>query len=756
MLQQIRQSRLDDIFLELGKRPTRGVYFTRISGYNSEVHDFLVRYYETARLSGVVLEGLPNPDNNNLGYYNEIMGMNFQLSPGFIDSSLRKWLPRMSPAQRSNVAGAIYDILINLKRSGKNDNMLKNAYIKFMCWLYYKFERIIHQLGAEKLPKILYEGNLGIYQLLLLQVLCSAGCDIVLLEYQGDGDYQKVDPSSERSSLFSLPDAQPFPAGFSLKKLRQQMQEAANNERLYGPKPKYDPCTNAWCSGDVFADLRKSAPERGEDPRFYYNAFIRIQGVEDRLSYPMTLYQLQQDLKAAKRNLVIVSNQIPAPTPEEINGIRRKTCPNLTQLIQELSVNVRHPSSQELQRIMMRAFVDLMLEEGKKDGGNLNRLTNRAVYLLCWLKRYQLVLFPRWNPPESAAFFYFGACQNANEALFLRYLARLPVDVVLFVPNREANSCVEDRLLYTVNYEQSLNLAEYPDENSNLQVSTAAHQAERDLDTLLYQDSGIYRNQQYGKANSITLHTMYEEIAILWKEEVTVRPGFATSQEVVSIPVLYAKVSGVKDGRVQDYWSSINQLVTSDTFVIQTIPHITSATQNPIRSYAPEFLRNGKLQKGKIKAHRAYPYGFLRESMQDHLLDKIQALIDQKTIKGTFENGTEYTIVSVALNLEKEVLRMVQSFDFTKKNPKLIYIITAETQLSLEDTIYAAFLNLVGFDVLFFVPTGYQSVERFYQRNLPEEHQIGEYIYDLRSPTFSAGPSQPRQSWRDIFFRRGR
>ena len=54
--------------------------------------------------------------------------------------------------------------------------------------------------------------------------------------------------------------------------------------------------------------------------------------------------------------------------------------------------------------------------------------------------------------------------------------------------------------------------------------------------------------------------------------------------------------------------------------------------------------------------------------------------------------------------------------------------------ISQEDAIVAAFLNLIGFDVVFLVPTGYQSVERYYQRPVMEEHQIGEYVYDMRVP----------------------
>ena len=52
--------------------------------------------------------------------------------------------------------------------------------------------------------------------------------------------------------------------------------------------------------------------------------------------------------------------------------------------------------------------------------------------------------------------------------------------------------------------------------------------------------------------------------------------------------------------------------------------------------------------------------------------------------------------------------------------------------ISLEDSILTAFLSLVGFDVLFFVPTGYQCIEQHFTRPLAEQGQIGDYLYDLR------------------------
>ena len=194
--------------------------------------------------------------------------------------------------------------------------------------------------------------------------------------------------------------------------------------------------------------------------------------------------------------------------------------------------------------------------------------------------------------------------------------------------------------------------------------------------------------------------------------------------------------------------------MTPETVVVDKVPNILSTDANPIKEYATEFFKNGRLHRDKIKKSRAYRYGFLRDEMQDYILDKLEFLIAQKYIKGTFENGTEYTIVSVALNLPKEVTRLLQAFDFTKKNPKLLYINTSDELISLEDTIYLTFLHLLGFDVALFVPTGY-NMEKYFNLKLMEEHQLGDYIYDIQIPDWESIPLSLHTSWRDRLFRHG-
>ncbi len=757
MFNHIHIKDLEDYFVELHARKEKGGYFYRINGYSDNIARFIKKYYETARKSGVVIEGkIQNPDQKNLAYYQEIMGLDFRLDMSFILQSLQKWLPRMNEYQRNVVGKSIYNSLLEMRMAGKTENMLKNAYIKYMCWLYYKFERIINQLGNNCVPKILYEGEISHYELMLISILSNAGCDVILLQYKGDQAYLKEDKESKLSEVYDLESQIGFPQNYSLKAVRAEMQEEFNNQLLYGTLPKHINCTNAWIKGKGLDDFLEPVLTRGNDENLYYNCFCRINGVEDKLTYANELYQFHQALVSGKRKVVVVNGEIPSVTPEEVSQIKRNNYTKQDQMIRDLSNNIRYTYNVELQRALNKAFVDVILEVGKDAGCTLNKLINKAVYILCWLNRYQVQLFSNWKLPEISCFIHMGACKNDNEVLFLKFLSKLPVDVLILNPNLNEKCILNDRFLYEINHTESLAMTEFPLQNTQVRIGTAAFHAERELDTLMYHESGIYRNQQYSKANSICLQTMYEEIRILWDQELKYRPNFSVTNGVVSIPVIFSKICGVKDGMVQNYWNSIRELLTEDTLVIKKCPFVDSLDANSIKSLATEFYRNGRIQKEKIKHHPKFLYGYLREDVQDMILEKLQILIDQRTIKGTHENGTEYTIVSTILNLPKEILRMMQKFDFTKKNPKIVYISTTEKTISLEDSIIMAFLNLMGFDILFFVPTGYQTIEKYFNSIIMEEHQIGEYKYELTVPNLEeVSLNNTRLSWREKFLRRG-
>lgn len=898
---------LDDFFVPLSGRSEKGIYFYRFNKTSDKIDEFIYKYYNAARKSGVVIDGkIGNPTESNLSYYQEIMGMDFQMSMGFISDSLKKWLPRMRAIQRENIAGAIYDVLDGLRRSGKNENMLKNAYIKFMCWLYYKFEGVVEQMNGENIPKIFFVGDIVGYEFMLINILADAGCDVVFVQLHGDVSYLKVDENLERSFEYVGENGaaeqnmvREFAADFSIKSMLENHDFKAQRENGQGtvssqaeiqrvkshgtggsqvdvqniqrqesgipqaegkstkslqnkkslnikvqsteadninsmadrggsqPKMSYKVstrnCTNVWIEGNGLDDFLQPAGVRkdrfrklyenerrtekvnnvdnaqnlhirnaekvnnvenvqnlhnirniennlgngmfsadnaqgygADKDKIFLNCYVRINGVWDKLTYENELYQFYLSLKAMKRNVVVISELIPKPDVDEIAKIRRGNYRDVFQLVKGLELNINFTENPIVSEFLINSFEETVYGEADRlgTGANINKILNKAVYLLCFINRYQTQFFKNFSYDNIPCFIYMGGCNDENEAMFMHFLARTPIDVLILCPNRAERCRLEDNILYDINYEEQLAIDKFPIQNSWLHIGTAAYHAERELDTLMYNDDTIFRDKQYDKARTVSLQTMDREIKILWETEIKYRPGFSTVDGFVNIPVIFSKFSGVKDGNVREYMIMLKKLMTPETVVVDKVPNILSTDANPIKEYATEFFKNGRLHRDKIKKSRAYRYGFLRDEMQDYILDKLEFLIAQKYIKGTFENGTEYTIVSVALNLPKEVTRLLQAFDFTKKNPKLLYINTSDELISLEDTIYLTFLHLLGFDVALFVPTGY-NMEKYFNLKLMEEHQLGDYIYDIQIPDWESIPLSLHTSWRDRLFRHG-
>ncbi len=726
-------SKVSDFFLNLSEREEKGVFFYRVSGYNSGIHAFIRKYYEACMISGAIVEGgIPNPDQKNLAYYNEMMGMEFNMNPNFILKSINKWLPRLNPNQKKNISDSIYNLLLSLQKSGKNVNMLKNIYIKFMCWLYYKFERVLQKLGSDTIPKLLIEGDISNYALMLVSVISNAGCDVVLLLYKGDSAYLKIDPKSEYSNNLLAKDMKPFPENFSLKMIQADIRQEKIGERLYGKKPEFANCTNTWTFKCDLTDVSKPSTERGYEPNLFYNCYLRVRGVDNKANYLTELLNMKKAVETAGRKIVIIDEQIPNPTPAEISSVRKKNYANLEQMYIDLSSNFVFSSNLELQKWFIRSFIDVLIEESKKDDMNINKLTNKAIYLVSWFKRYMNQLFQGWNFPAIACFVHMGPCKNENEVLFLRFLSKLPTDVVILVPNLADICCSNsDSLLIEKRYSESLDIKEFPKHFSDVKVATYAYSAEKELDSVL---TTSFDEEKCRRANTVTLSTTYGEILSLWNSELQERPNFSILGDTANISVLFTKISGVKDRNIQEYWNYARNFVNDTTFLITEAPFIRSTMMNPIKVSATSFLRAGQLLREKIKTHHGYRYGILKDEIQEYIFDKIQLMLNERIIKGTFQNGTEYNVISTALNMPRDVLRLIQQFEFMKKNPKIVYVSAGEKIPSQEDAIMTAFLSYMGFDIIFFVPTGYQAVENYFSKNIVDEHPVGDFIYDMKVP----------------------
>lgn len=805
MPEQATLNRLDDFALPLSRRPVPAACMVRVCAWSASVEEGVWRYHEMARQWGVIIEeGIPNPDEGQVGYMTQALGTDFEPTAAFAEAALTRWMPRMSDANRRAFCEALARQYDALRRRGKPEGVLKNLYTKLMCWLYYRFERLMPLLGRDDAPKLLYVGQaVTAHELTMLAMLRDMGVDALLVLTGGDGAYLRVDPDSRWSQLYAEAGMGPFPEGFNLKSLRKAhrpapagtpvrpegavsprrppeqttpLRQGSADRPVTAPQasrpepsvtpprtapvraenyfraPAYDLCTNAWMTEPDYGQLLTPPASRGDDPKLLYNGFIRLRGVRDRLDYLNNLHRLYRQLVDAGRTVAAVDGPLPKAEPEELNAVRRRSrYASAEEMIVDLAGNLPADAPEALQRLMQRAFTQAV-RLAEKDAPNPNRLLATAVVLLCRIRRYHGQLFKGWQPGQVPVFILMGGCADADDALYVRWLARMPVDVLLPAPNLERPCALADETLLELTGEESLDAAKFPQDDATLRLSTMAAHAEKDLDALLYADSGLYRNRQFVRANAVTLRTTYDELFILWEQELRYRPGFSADGDGVTMPVLFAKVSGVEGGRLPAYWQRVRQLAGGDAMFVRQLP--MPLESGAYQALALKALKNGRIDRRVLRQDRRYPFALLREELQDHLFDKLQLMLDRRLIEGTFVNGAEYTVLATALGMGKDLLRRLQAFDFTRRSPKVVCVDAKEGGATLQDAILLTLLNLVGFDVALFAPTGYRTIERFLTDNLPVEHQIGEYIYDLTPPELDAMPQAKPSGWLDRLFRR--
>ena len=90
--------------------------------------------------------------------------------------------------------------------------------------------------------------------------------------------------------------------------------------------------------------------------------------------------------KSAEKDLLRFKDRIPIPTVDEIAKVPCHQYARTEQMIMDIS---RHIKDRDIpwQRKMQDAFTDVVRKESRNV--NLNRLTNEAVYVVCWIMRYQ-------------------------------------------------------------------------------------------------------------------------------------------------------------------------------------------------------------------------------------------------------------------------------------------------------------------------------------------------------------------------------
>lgn len=733
-----------DYFKVMNSREKKGVFFCRYIGYDEEKIIFYRQYQVATQKKGIYIkQTIQNPTENEVHYFFQtIGGDSFSLEPAYIAQAVEKWFKNVKQAQKQSFCSALLFVLEGLLKQGSNLNILKNAFVKYMCWSRYKFEGILNSLGENEVPKLLYEGDISKSELYMLSILSRAGCDVLYLHFLNEDSYFKIDTASKLSQpVYGKKRGIP-PTHFTaidLKSLEQAKEMKKQQEAV-----KDALILNTWVHNSIFEEVFKNNSQRGAlAGSKLYTLFGRYIGIDTIDEYKNRLFQLKKDLEQSHRPFVMIEGKMGNPSIEEVQKLPKIIYSDKKSLIDTSTASIHIAQDTILNAMVQKAFYDAMEAETQS---SLSQLYNYGVKLLCWLNRYGTVLFHQFEQGVLPVFLYYGVC-SVSEAEFLVLLSNMPVDVIYICPDKTCEEIFcklgkRDKAIVEV-LPATQAVFPFPQKEIKVRVATAAYTAQRELDTMLYSGTGLFRHRQFVRSTPVTLKTTYEEIELLWKEHAKYRPNFEAENGRVIVPTIFAKICGIKDGNIAAYYKTIENLLTEKTILIKKIPYITNETINSIKPHVHKFIANQEILPDIIKKHKEYQYDYLSEDIQDYILEKMQQMIDLNWIKAD-TLGVEFVILSTILNLDKPTLQLIQQFDFTAEIPKVVIIDTDEAMFSLEDCIYLLFLNLVGFDIAIFTPTGYRNIEKYVSRQAYEEYQIGSYFYNLHLPQFRLqAPNNP-------------
>lgn len=702
--------------------------FTRYVGYDDSdnFRGFLIDQYVGVQKNGLFFkEKLPAATTDDISKAAQYTAASFD-SAADIKRALDMWLsaeniPADGAAIAEVMAQAVADCGVNKK----------NTYFVMLCWL-------MKYLG--KRPNaVLFVGSATLKELYFLYMLHAAGVRVTLVSYGLDKDFEKL---PYKSKIYIKDGKQKAPIQIDFEKIDLSKEAKLSEMRAAASHVSGLVKRINTSAAGIFEDVIKDRKSRviqsggvysedGEIP-VYCAALV---GYEDETVYTNMLVKFKESFAGLKKQLIFIEKTLENPNAEEVRALGTVPRTSTADMIDALAMLIDLKGDKTRTALAQKALRELLSE---LNTGNQTVVFNYGNKFITWLYRCTQARKYSVQYEDIPVVLYYGDISQ-SEVYFLNFIMQCGFDVVYISPNKINLKTVVDKnlngLMQIFELPQTKESGTYPTKAIKTKVATVAYNAERDLDTMLYGgDTGIYRSFQFPNSQSVTLKTTFEEISILWKQEARFRTGFTTSGNLVSVPNIFAKISGVEDGNMNAYWDDVRDMLTPETILIIKKPNPAENASEDLSAYR-QFYRNGEIDTEKLKASTMNKYSYLPDRIQDMLFYKLQETVSSNFIK---LQGDELmcSVLHFGMNLGKDFLQLVQRFDFTKTIPKLIYIDAIEDTFTLSECIQTVMCNLIGFDVLIYTPTGYKNIETFVSVDAFEEHIMNQFVYQTEVPKF--------------------
>ena len=669
---------------------------------------------------------------------NSIVGNNLSFTKNIIFSHVEAIFSGLSKEHINLISESITEVFNECLLNNVNISKVKNGYIRCLVTLRKRLSKITFNLDGDN--RLLYVGKPDKFDILTFTVLGLCGVDVVICDLEEGLTSECL--CVNRFLLISGKENN-IDLGF-LKYSNQGVKDINLNTNT----------PNEWVNFKEYSELDNILKlvnlkiEDRQDKDRWKVLHIEVQGVNDKQSYGTALETFMMNVTASLRPYVLFDTDISKPSYDEAERYKKNyNNKTVCDIMSEYSLLKNSGSVVQISDCFDKIIKSEKFEnERKKD----SFITN----LMIWFIRY-VDLFFKTSFSKLPLLVVYGSLSQ-KELNLIELLSYLPLDIVVFEPVYSVayTTVFRNSIFKSIVIGESSSVYEkYPINIGLSNASTVAYNAERELDSILYNDTSLFRIKQFKNINVITLKTTYEEVGILWNEPAKFRPSFESVGNLVTVPTIFTKVNGVNSS----YKSDIQKLVTPNTVVLNSFPIQLQPSiidnNSDLKKFTKQLVFRNSIDFDKLCKSKFYSYGVYSEETQNLIFEKVNKLIAMDWCQNGDKNLV-YDILDTVFRLPSNIMQMIHNYDFTAGIPKIIVYNGGSTPCTLTDCIIIMFLKLIGFDVIVFAPTGYRVIEQYIDSSWFNEITIGQFDFNMEYMDFSSSFEGQQNNKKQGFFSR--
>lgn len=476
-----------------------------------------------------------------------------------------------------------------------------------------------------------------------------------------------------------------------------------------------------------------------EDFKPIFSRFIGIESNE----YNDILKTLINKAKQDQEHCIVFDRDIPMQVDFDlINSTKRDL----------LSMDVTHLSDQDItmfaDKDLNQIFLDALeyttnLAIENENFVNDNVRNDFIVKLILNTFTYVHPLNISLNYEGTYKCFYYGDIAQRN-IYFLILLHLMTFDVIYINPLKDEfwDKVDVNHLCEKFSYAsiQEINSLEDRIKNANIIQANESMtlQFEKEIESEVFtNDSGLFKPWQLRgyKINQLLIKGNEIDINNNLKEPAKVRVGFKAENGIVTIPHFFFKIDGVNDD-IKKYKEFVSNCVNCENcLIVKDIKDLFEdrISNNETLQLAFCQLSDSTIDPTKLKETPFYPFNSYSCETQNLIINKINELIKNPRIfkVDQLEKEDLLEVVSTILCINSSVQRLIDNFDFSSHIPKIIYFLERDKSIDKKTSIILSYLNLIGFDIIVFSPSGTSGLDNLIDSNYFCSIRFEQMKYDL-------------------------